>query len=81
MYMKTETKLLKTAEAAEYLGFKVSYLHKLMMRKVIPYYKPNGKQCYFDKQDLDNFLFGVRISSESEAEEVAARYISNHFKH
>ena len=36
MYMKTETKLLKTAEAAEYLGFKVSYLHKLMMRKVIP---------------------------------------------
>ncbi len=81
MYMKTETRLLKTAEAAEYLGFKVSYLHKLMMRKVIPYYKPNGKQCYFDKKDLDNFLFGVRISSESEAEEVAARYIANHFKH
>ena len=66
MCMKTETNLLKTADAAEYLGFKVSYLHKLMMRKLIPYYKPNGKQCYFDKKDLDNFLLSVRISSESE---------------
>ena len=66
MCMKTETNLLKTADAAEYLGFKVSYLHKLMMRKFIPYYKPNGKQCYFDKKDLDNFLLSVRISSESE---------------
>ena len=34
--------LLTTAQAAEYLGIKKSYLHKMMMRKEIPFYKPNG---------------------------------------
>ena len=34
--------LLTTVEAAEYLGMKKSYLHKLMMKKEIPFYKPNA---------------------------------------
>ena len=29
--------LLTTVEAAEYLGMKKSYLHKLMMKKEIPF--------------------------------------------
>ena len=45
--------LLTTVEAAEYLGMKKSYLHKLMMKKEIPFYKPNGKLCFFDKDELD----------------------------
>lgn len=76
--MSTEHKLFKTAEAAEYLGFKVSYLHKLMMKKVIPYYKPSGKQCFFEQADLDAFLHGVRIASEDEVNVTATEYIVNH---
>ena len=45
--------LLTTVEAAEYLGLKKSYLHKLMMKKEIPYYKPHGKLCFFDRNELD----------------------------
>lgn len=48
--------LLTTVEAAEYLGMKKSYLHKLMMKKEIPFYKPNGKLCFFDKDELDQWL-------------------------
>ena len=47
--MEQTNQLISTAEAAKFLGIKVSYLHKLMMRRVIPYYKPNGKLCFFDK--------------------------------
>ena len=51
--METERNLLTTTEAAKYLGLKPSYLYKLMMRRAIPYYKPNGKLCFFSKADLD----------------------------
>jgi excisionase family DNA binding protein len=70
------TTLLSISEASEYLGFKKSYLHKLMMRKEIPYYKPNGKHCYFDKDDLDKWLRRIRIPSQDEIDEQAVTYIT-----
>lgn len=63
--MKAEN-LLTTQEAADYIGLKVSYLHKLMMKRVIPFYKPNGKLCFFDKDDLDKWLMRVRVPSQEE---------------
>lgn len=50
--METERNLLTTTEAAKYLGLKPSYLYKLMMRRAIPYYKPNGKLCFSRRQAL-----------------------------
>lgn len=52
--------LLTTVEAAEYLGLKKSYLHKLMMKKEIPY-KPHGKLCFFDRNELDQWLRNIHI--------------------
>lgn len=54
--MEEKKQLIPTAEAAAFLGIKVSYLHKLMMRRVIPYYKPNGKLCFFDKAELEAWM-------------------------
>ena len=59
--------LLTTVEAAEYLGMKKSYLHKLMMKKEIPFYKPNGKLCFFDKDELDQWLRRIRIAPSGPA--------------
>ena len=68
--------LLNTTEAAAYLGIKKSYLHKLMMRRAIPYYKPNNKLCFFDPADLDHWLTGNRIASQEEIEQQAQQYLS-----
>ena len=68
--------LLTTAEAAAYLGLKTSYLHKLMMRHAIPYYKPNNKLCFFSQADLDHWLTGNRIASQKEIEQQAQQYLS-----
>jgi excisionase family DNA binding protein len=68
---------MTTAEAAEYIGVKKSYLMKLMMKKAIPYYKPNGKLCYFDEADLDHWLRRVRIPSEEELDQQAQKYLVN----
>lgn len=67
----TMSKLLKTAEAAEYLGIAKSYLLKLMMKKEIPYFKPHGKLCYFDPDDLAHWQRRYRIASNEELEQIA----------
>lgn len=75
--MEQERNLLTTAEAAKYLGLKPSYLYKLMMRRAIPYYKPNGKLCFFSKADLDTWLTNIRIKSQAEIDSDTAQYLVN----
>ena len=75
--METKRKLLNSREAAEYLGLSLSYFRKLMMRRVIPMYKPGGKVCFFDPDDLDAYLTSIRISSQTEIEDDAANYLAN----
>lgn len=75
--MDTKRKLLNSREAAEYLGLSLSYFRKLMMRRVIPMYKPGGKVCFFDPDDLDAYLTSIRISSQMEIENEVANYMAN----
>lgn len=73
--MESERNLMTTTEAAKYLGLRPSYLYKLMMRRAIPYYKPNGKLCFFAREDLDAWLRRVRVKSQDEIDSGAARYL------
>ncbi len=75
MCMEKERNLMTTEEAAGYLGVKRSYLYKLMMRRAIPYSKPNGKLCYFDKEDLDAWQKNIRVKSQTEIESEVSGYI------
>ena len=45
-------RLLTTDEAAQFLGMTVDGLRGLTHKKLISYYKPNGKNMYFDTEDL-----------------------------
>ena len=78
--MEQTNQLISTAEAAKFLGIKVSYLHKLMMRRVIPYYKPNGKLCFFDKAELEAWMKNVRVASQAELDQQAQKNIINRSK-
>lgn len=72
--------LLTTTEAAAYIGLRPSYLRKLMMARAIPYYKPNGKMCFFEPSDLDAWLRRFRVASQDEVEAQAHDYVQNHSK-
>lgn len=48
---------LNFKEAREYLGLSNSQLYKLTRNGDIPYYKPTGKLIYFNKQELDEWVF------------------------
>ena len=75
--MTEKRKMLNSQQAAAYLGLSISYFRKLMMRRIIPMYKPGGKLCFFDPDDLDAYLRSIRFSSQTENENEAANYLAN----
>lgn len=54
-------------EASAFLGFKPSYVYKLVMWRKLPFYKV-GRSVRFKHEDLVNFLSECRISSIAEME-------------
>ena len=60
-----EKQFYTTKEAAAFLGYKVSYLYKLIMWRRLPFYKV-GRGVRFKKEDLVNFLTECRVSSFDE---------------
>ena len=70
----TTKEVLTSDEAARYLGISKSYLYKLTMQQKIPHYKPMGKMCYFNRQELEAWLQTNRVSTSEEIEQKAQTY-------
>ena len=54
--MNTENKFITIKEAAEYLGYSVGYLYKLVSKKEIPFYQPTGSKILFDKEEIEKWV-------------------------
>lgn len=57
--------VLTLDEAAQYTGMKKSYLYKLTASRAIPHYKPNGKNCFFRRTELVDWLTANPIATKS----------------
>lgn len=66
--------VLTSDEAARYMGVSKSYLYKLTMRQQIPHLKPMGKMCYFNRQELEQWLQSNRVATAIEIEQQAQAY-------
>lgn len=67
--------VLDTDDVAALTGISKSYIYKLMCRKEIPYYKPSGKYCYFDRKEIEDWQKQNRVITIAEAEQQAVRHI------
>lgn len=56
-------------------GLSKSHLYKLTCSHQIPYYKPNGKQVYFDRSELENWMKQNRVATTKEIEDKATGYL------
>lgn len=56
-------------------GFSKSHLYKLTCTHQIPHYKPNGKQIYFDRGEVEAWMKQNRVQTTAEAEQIAAAHI------
>ena len=56
-------------------GLSKSHLYKLTCSHQIPHYKPNGKQLYFDRAEVEAWMKQNRISTSDEIETEAVNYL------
>lgn len=59
-------------EVACYTGFKESYIYKLTAMRQIPHFKPNGKSCFFRREEIEDWLTSNRVATSDELDERVA---------
>ena len=57
-------------------GLSKSHLYKLTCNHQIPHYKPNGKQLYFDRAEIEAWMKQGKVSTVDESEPMAALYLA-----
>ncbi|MDU1889855.1 MAG: helix-turn-helix domain-containing protein [Dysgonomonas sp.] len=57
-------------------GLSKSHLYKLTCSHQIPHYKPNGKQIYFDRTEVENWMKQNKIATTAEIELAATSYVT-----
>ena len=68
--------ILTLEEVAKYTNYSKSYIYKLTSRREIPCYKPNGKQLYFKRTEIEEWLLSNRKMTNKEIEsEVATKSV------
>lgn len=68
-------KVLTFEDVALITGLSRSYLYKLTSANQIPHYKPSGKQLYFDREEVENWLKRNKIETEDETDRKATNYV------
>lgn len=68
-------KVLTFEDVALLTGLSRSYLYKLTSANQIPHYKPSGKQLYFDREEIENWLRRNRIATVDETDRKATNYV------
>jgi excisionase family DNA binding protein len=63
-------------EVAAFTGLSKSYLYKLTCTGGIPCYKPNAKQLYFNKQEIEAWLMQNRNTTTEELEKKASDFVT-----
>ena len=68
--------ILTLEEVAKYTNYSKSYIYKLTSRREIPCYKPNGKQLYFKRTEIEEWLLTNRNKTNQEIErEIATKSV------
>lgn len=65
--------LMSVDELSKYLDLSPAYIHKMTHNREIPYYKPNGKKLYFNKEEIDQWVFDNRVAPAYEIRRTARK--------
>ena len=75
LYLNQKT-VLNFDEAAKFLSLSKSYLYKLTHKCIVPHYKPNGKNVYFNRLELEQWLQTNKSLSIEEIESRATTFLT-----
>lgn len=69
-----QKEMLNVQELSDYIGMSTSSIYKLVYNNIIPFYKPNGKILYFDREEINTWLRQNKSQSISQLEQHALDY-------
>lgn len=72
------SKVLTFQQGCEFLGFKKSYVYKLIHYGILPYSKPNNGRVFFEKAKLEAWMLSNASTSQQEKQIQAATYVTTH---
>lgn len=68
-------RMLNIDELAFMTGLTKSWIYRATCDRTIPYYKPNGKQIYFDRAEIEAWMRQNRIATAEEINQAADQYM------
>lgn len=66
-------KVLTVDDVAALYGYSKSYVYKMACEGKIPYYKPDGKGIFFNRDELDSFFLTNRFNAIGEGAQMCSR--------
>lgn len=69
-----QKEILTLDEVAQYTGLTKSYLYKLTSGSMIPHSKPNGKNCFFRRSDVEEWLMNNPVATNTDLNSQALTY-------
>lgn len=70
--------VLNLEEVAELTGLSKSHIYRLTSQSLIPHFKPNGKQNYFSRPEIEQWLLRNPIKTKETIEREAISYVTLH---
>jgi len=70
----TQKNVLNLSEVLLLTGLSESYMYKLTSTGGIPCYKPQGKQIFFKKDEIESWLLQNRKATNKELDALASTY-------
>ena len=74
--LRDAKQVLTLEEAALFMGISKSSLYKMTHKHEMPFYRPNGKLIYFEKDELLKWMRQNRQKSEEETNEAAVMHMT-----
>lgn len=66
------------SEVSSYTGFEKSYIYKLTSTRKIPHFKsPGGKNVFFKKNEINDWLTQIRVKTIDEIKSEAEKQTNN----
>lgn len=67
--------VLNVDDVALLTGLSKSWIYQATCNKQIPHYKPNGKQIYFDRAELEAWMKQNRVATAKDIDQKANSYV------
>ncbi|MBD5191423.1 MAG: helix-turn-helix domain-containing protein [Bacteroidales bacterium] len=68
--------MLTVEDVADLTGLNIRHIYNLTSTKQIPFYRPRGKQIYFDRAEIDAWMKRNRVTPLNESESHAEVFLA-----